>query len=207
MDDFWVSLQGIPPEGQTFSYGGSTLWDALFAEFGLACRAAESLEARVFVLAQETGVLFKGTVEGVLTLPCDRCAEDSPTPIRAGFATMEAYPVIPVRHARTEGPKKGKPAKSASADSPADDEEFLLADAPDEAVIRPAKRGNGYEVNPLASAWEELVLSLPTKPLCRTGCKGLCQTCGHNLNLAPCSCSDTHGDPRLSALRSLKISR
>lgn len=41
---------------------------------------------------------------------------------------------------------------------------------------------------------EELVLSdiqlsLPTKILCREDCKGLCQTCGANLNQTSCSCN------------------
>ena len=202
MDDFWVSLQGIPPSGQTFSYSDSAVWNALFVEFDLACRVTDSLDAKIFVMAQETGVLFKGTVEGLLALPCDRCTEASPTTIRASFATMETFPAIPVRPQT-----KGKPPKKAPADTTADEEDLLLADAPDEAVIRLAKRGNGYEVNPLAIAWEELVLSLPAKPLCSKGCKGLCQTCGHNLNSGPCSCSDTQGDPRFAALRSLKISR
>ena len=204
MDEFWISLQGIPPKGQTFSYSEAAVWDGLFAEFSLACRVAGALEASVFVMAQETGVLFKGTLEGVLALPCDRCTEDSPTTIRASFATLEAYPAMPMRQT---GHKKGTTPKNARADSEAEDMEALLADAPDAAVIRPANRGNGYEVNPLASLWEELVLSLPAKPLCKKGCKGLCQNCGQNLNLGPCSCSGDQGDPRLAALRSVKISR
>ena len=207
MDDFWISLQGIPPEGQLFLYSSPAVWNGLFAAFALPCRVAESLEAKIFVLGQETGVLFKGTVEGVLALPCDRCTEDSPAIIKAGFATMETYPAMPARHPHADGPKKNRPSRHASANTEADAEDLLLAEAPDEAVIRPAKRGNGYEVNPLAIAWEELVLSLPGKPLCNKNCKGLCQNCGHNLNLGPCSCSETQGDPRLATLRSLKISR
>ena len=206
MDDFWISLQGIPPDGQTFSYSSPAVWNALFTKFAMPCRVADVLEAKVFVLGQETGVLFRGTVEGALALPCDRCTEDSPATIKAGFATMETYPAMPARHAHADGHKKNRPSRHASANTAADTEDTVVADAPDEAVIRPARRGNGYEVNPLALAWEELVLSLPAKPLCSKHCKGLCQSCGHNLNLGPCSCGDTQGDPRLATLRSLKIS-
>ena len=36
----------------------------------------------------------------------------------------------------------------------------------------------------------DLLLSLPTKALCRDDCKGLCQKCWQNLNHGPCSCGE-----------------
>jgi uncharacterized protein len=33
-----------------------------------------------------------------------------------------------------------------------------------------------------------LALAVPQRSLCRPDCRGLCPTCGHNLNLGPCSC-------------------
>ena len=45
-----------------------------------------------------------------------------------------------------------------------------------------------------------LVLAMPMKPLCREGCAGLCQRCGHNLNLGPCDCPPGGVDPRLASL-------
>ena len=50
--------------------------------------------------------------------------------------------------------------------------------------------------------WEDIVLSLPPKFLCRPDCKGLCPQCGANQNEAPCACQP-EGDPRLAALRQL----
>jgi len=35
---------------------------------------------------------------------------------------------------------------------------------------------------------EELVLSLPNKPLCMADCKGICSGCGAELNEQECSC-------------------
>ena len=57
-----------------------------------------------------------------------------------------------------------------------------------------------------ALVWEEFSLALPVKPLCSSDCRGVCPVCGKNLNEGPCGCSSDEGDPRLAALRNLKIS-
>lgn len=33
---------------------------------------------------------------------------------------------------------------------------------------------------------QEIILAYPMIPICRSDCKGLCRTCGQNLNLAAC---------------------
>lgn len=52
---------------------------------------------------------------------------------------------------------------------------------------------------------EQVFLSLPLKRLCRQDCRGLCRSCGKNLNAGACGCPppDEVADPRLSALRRL----
>ena len=34
---------------------------------------------------------------------------------------------------------------------------------------------------------QEIILAYPMFPICQTACKGLCSTCGQNLNIGPCS--------------------
>jgi uncharacterized protein len=51
---------------------------------------------------------------------------------------------------------------------------------------------------------EQFYLSLPMKPLCQEGCKGLCPTCGTNWNRAACDCRREWEDPRLIALNAIK---
>lgn len=46
------------------------------------------------------------------------------------------------------------------------------------------------------------VLSMDSKMLCREGCKGLCPTCGKNLNDGPCDCHPEQ-DPRFAVLKRL----
>ena len=51
--------------------------------------------------------------------------------------------------------------------------------------------------------YSDIILELPVKFLCRDDCRGLCPTCGANLNLGPCECSKTQIDPRMEILRKL----
>lgn len=50
--------------------------------------------------------------------------------------------------------------------------------------------------------YEDAILSLPTRFLCRDDCKGLCPICGVDRNLSDCDCQKP-SDPRLAALRQL----
>jgi len=50
---------------------------------------------------------------------------------------------------------------------------------------------------------ESLILSLPLRTLCSSDCKGLCPSCGKDLNLAPCQCREKEIDPRWEALKKM----
>lgn len=50
---------------------------------------------------------------------------------------------------------------------------------------------------------EEVILSAPSKHLCKDDCKGLCVTCGKNLNEGECTCEKGHIDSRLEILKNL----
>jgi uncharacterized protein len=47
------------------------------------------------------------------------------------------------------------------------------------------------------------VLAVPLKLLCRDTCRGLCPTCGIDLNTGSCQCADSSVDSRWDALRKL----
>ena len=51
--------------------------------------------------------------------------------------------------------------------------------------------------------YADIVMSLPTKFLCKENCKGLCPECGKNLNEGGCNCTNKEIDPRLSVLADL----
>ena len=52
---------------------------------------------------------------------------------------------------------------------------------------------------------EALILTVPMTPLCREDCKGLCPVCGEDRNLVACDCSPHPPDPRLEALKNIKL--
>jgi uncharacterized protein len=143
-------------------------------EFGMDCRVTEPLRAEVFVLPQARGCLVRGRISGAVALPCDRCAEDALIALDHSFEEFLA----------TEG------------DAPED------SLPPENEIIR---RENGVPfLDVEALVWEEFSLALPVKPLCSADCRGICPTCGSNLNKGSCSCFSAREDPRLALLRDLK---
>jgi uncharacterized protein len=52
---------------------------------------------------------------------------------------------------------------------------------------------------------EQVILALPTRPLCSENCRGLCGHCGANLNSEACNCADVDGNPRMALFRRLKV--
>ncbi|MCK5139192.1 MAG: DUF177 domain-containing protein [Thermodesulfovibrionia bacterium] len=53
---------------------------------------------------------------------------------------------------------------------------------------------------------EQVLLTVPMKPLCKTDCLGICPQCGKDLNTGSCTCSRNQIDPRLAKLKTLKES-
>ena len=51
---------------------------------------------------------------------------------------------------------------------------------------------------------EAIILALPGYPVCDETCKGLCMTCGANLNKKRCACREKGNDGRWAALEALK---
>ena len=52
---------------------------------------------------------------------------------------------------------------------------------------------------------QNIILNLPMKVVCKDTCKGLCITCGVNLNMAKCKCSHKLIDHRWDALKKLQM--
>ena len=63
------------------------------------------------------------------------------------------------------------------------------------------------EINLTPLIFEQVMLALPTRPLCKENCRGLCGGCGVNLNHETCICTASGDDPRMAIFRTLKVGR
>lgn len=61
----------------------------------------------------------------------------------------------------------------------------------------------GYDLNVDRLVLNEILLDWPAKVLCRPDCRGLCPTCGINLNHETCSCSSETVDPRMEKIQKI----
>lgn len=62
---------------------------------------------------------------------------------------------------------------------------------------------SGDEIDIDSLIEEELILSIPMKPLCREDCRGLCPNCGADLNISSCECPMEAMDERFAILKKL----
>ena len=60
---------------------------------------------------------------------------------------------------------------------------------------------DGYHLDVDKLLYNEILIGWPMKILCSETCKGICNTCGQNLNKGTCNCEDTSLDPRMSVIR------
>jgi uncharacterized protein len=114
--------------------------------------------------------IFRGDLSGEFRHACDRCLEEAKVPFKIDLLWVFTPP---------EGFEE-------LSDAEEDMEEWEDAD-------RPMTYENG-EINLAPYVWEELVLAVPSKFLCREDCAGLCLRCGANLNRDKCECPPEEGD-------------
>lgn len=82
--------------------------------------------------------------------------------------------------------------------------EFDELEQTDNPESRLNREGDNVYLDVSGLLWEQFVLALPEKPLCREDCRGVCPKCGQNLNQGPCECTWDEIDPRLAVLKNFK---
>lgn len=80
------------------------------------------------------------------------------------------------------------------------EEKFSNADSIDHECYH--FMGNEIDLNEMLL--DIIVTSMPMKILCDEGCKGLCCSCGTDLNIKECSCKNENYDPRFEKLLKFK---
>jgi len=123
----------------------------------------------------EAGFSLAGHLAYGGRLECSRCLEAYP------FETEEDFSLVLYPHERGQSPER---------ELGRDELDVLFYDEPDVAAA------------PIVE--ERIQMAVPMKPLCREDCRGLCATCGADLNQGDCQCSGEAIDPRWEALQKLK---
>jgi uncharacterized protein len=124
-------------------------------------------------------LFFHGRFEGSVDARCSRCLRDF------SFTMEREFEFVLV-------PAPGTAARGA--------EELSRAD-----LGLSFYSGEEIDLTPLIT--EQVLLALPTRPLCSEDCRGLCGGCGADLNREACACSAAAGDPRMAVFRTLKVGR
>ena len=151
----------------------------LFAEF-------KKVSGQVYVTGR-----FTATVKG----PCKRCLDDVSLTVPVEFSLRMVHEPRRHRDDDEHGPKGGPEDDGRAANAGT----FEL----DQVDAEPFD-GKTIDLDPVVR--EQVLLALPVSVLCREECKGLCTTCGQDLNDKDCG----HGkekavDPRLAKLKDLKL--
>ncbi len=133
----------------------------------------------------EDELLFRGSVKGVFSRPCDRCLAAAVFPFEVDviWRFIAAAPGV--------APEEGEDVVLAAEElnDPAMDYSF-----------------HGTEVDLTPALWEEAETALPAKFVCRADCRGLCPVCGGNLNETQCACDtapEAEINPGLAGLKDL----
>ena len=87
------------------------------------------------------------------------------------------------------------PIAKANIDKSFDDENYL------EDLDEPLFVDNIFDLSEMLRQY--ILLEVPYKPLCKEDCKGLCSSCGANLNYDSCSCSEKEVNNPFSELSDL----
>lgn len=66
---------------------------------------------------------------------------------------------------------------------------------------------SGDEIDLRDGIQEHVVMAFPLRVLCSEACKGLCPSCGADLNAGACQCVRETINPRFAALKNLKLDK
>ncbi|MEE9543946.1 MAG: DUF177 domain-containing protein [Thermodesulfobacteriota bacterium] len=151
-------------------------------------------------------VIIDGSLKTGLTLQCSRCLKDYSLPLDSKFLyTAPLAKEAGEAKERTVRSGSRKGAKKCSVKAEVEPSDLTDGESKIERELAHIKDG---ELNLTALLLEEITLLLPSKPLCKKSCKGLCLSCGTDLNAAKCKCGvHVDIDPRLNKLKEFKSSQ
>lgn len=134
-------------------------------------------KAEVFLERNGERVLVAGVIEVVLLLTCDRCLTEFVSPHKLDFRLVlevAADEEDLAEEEHTDHDYKPGQIEVVALDEPVVDLADLL--------------------------YQQILLALPRKVLCRSDCRGICGRCGADLNVERCNCPDSSGASSFAVL-------
>lgn len=109
-------------------------------------------------------VEIEGIIETAFGLSCSRCLADFLLSVKTDFTLTFTKKI------------------SGYSNERADEGQELTAEETDMILYK------GDKIHLRDAIQEQIIFSIPFKPLCSEACKGLCMHCGSNLNETACQC-------------------
>ncbi|HEX4925539.1 MAG TPA: DUF177 domain-containing protein [Bdellovibrionales bacterium] len=173
-----IRLHEIPKEGKSYHLDRTT---GELNEVLEDLIGSQSYETDFQLLPVGQAFDLKGKVKTSLKETCSFCGEEFELPVAERFHELILK----------DEAKKLTGLKDFSPDS--------------DVSVSVAGDGLTYDVGQFLH--EIIALAEPYQPICKEGCKGLCGTCGKNLNEGDCRCAKEKSDPTspFSVLKKLKL--
>jgi uncharacterized protein len=131
-------------------------------------------------------VLVRAKFQVPLSGQCKRCLE--PLQLDEGVELIRTY--VPRSKAPGGSEHQGEESEGSIDPGLVDEEGYA-----------------GKEIDLAPAVREQVLLQVPSSPLCREGCLGLCPRCGKNLNDGGCGCDRAAMDPRWAALKGIRLEK
>jgi len=178
-----IIIDRIPEEGLDLEFDEKPASFPVLNEIEASgeCVFPEPIHNELTVSRVRDMVSVKGTVETRIQIPCARCLEASEIPLKKR---------LNVCFTRNMPEMEGPTTKDG-------------VEIRDEVIGLVPFEGEEIELDEVIQ--EQVVISLPPRPLCRDECKGLCPRCGADLNRDPCDCDTTRYNEQFAALKDLKL--
>lgn len=125
----------------------------------------ESVDFQVRFKRQDRRIQAQGTIQTAISLACVRCLEPFELKIHSRFDIILF-------------PKEMMEARSAALDE--EDLEYIFFE--------------NDEIDLEKILVEQVNLFVPFKPVCKAECKGICPSCGANLNRGACPCDPSKNE-------------
>jgi uncharacterized protein len=173
-----IAIKAIPETGLERAIDLGPEWFARWREEDPQLEFADGrITGTVFLAKHGRDILVRGHLTGHLDLACSRCLKTFAAPADADFDLL----LVPGPEAVT-----------------GEEEELSQPDLDLDYYT-------GESINLESLLREQIILTIPLKPLCSEACKGLCPRCGANLNRETCLCKMEKSDSPFAQLAKLKV--